>query len=327
MAEQDKAVQEGIWTKADCEVLWRINRRCNFDCEYCFRDVIDNSEDKRTEDPACGEYSAEYITKRFDETGKVWRINITGGEPFLYPKFVELAKALTKSHYISISTNLSTANSYEFADVIGSRRVYYIKANVHIMEREKGRDGLNDFLRKVLYFQQRGFDIRLVYVTYPAVLNRITADLERFRGEGVQRIWVKIFQGRYEGRRYPRDYSAQQLALIRGLGLNHFEEQILARQVSFLGRRCEAGHRGFAMDIAGNVTRCSTIKESHGNLFEGTFRPGETARRCPANKCGCSYQGMKYASARGSEKPSKFVVRSVRTAITVGEWVGGLIRL
>jgi len=314
----------GLWEKVDCEILWRLNRRCNFDCEYCFTDVIDEQPDKRTEDPACAKFSPEYIAAKFNETGRVWRIYMTGGEPFLYPSFVKLAKELTRKHYIAVSTNLSTANTYEFADVIDSKRVHWLKASIHIMEREKISDGIKEFLRKFLFFQRQGFDIRLVYVTYPAILGRIEEDLKRFRGEGVEKIWVKVFQGEYEQKRYPRDYSQQQRELIKGLGLNRFEEEILACHASFIGSKCEAGYRAFSMDISGNIKRCSTVRQDYGNLFDGTFKLGTAPRRCPARKCGCSYQGIKYAANKGFAKPSKFVTRSVKFCVAVSEWLGGL---
>ncbi|MGA2093477.1 MAG: radical SAM protein [Sedimentisphaerales bacterium] len=326
MAEQNRTGEEEIRAKADCDVLWRVNRKCNFDCDYCFRDVINTDEDKRTEDPLCGKYSPEHIAKSFDDTGRIWHISMTGGEPFLYPRFMELVNALTRKHYLAVSTNLSLSSAYDFADVINPGRVTTIKANVHIMEREKVNGGVKEFLRKFLHFQNRGFDIQLVYVTYPPVLGRIREDLLRFRGEGVRRVWVKIFQGRYQDKRYPRDYSQQQQELIRGLGLNHFEEQILSCRVSFIGKKCEAGRRVFSMDIAGNVSRCSALAEGYGNLFEGTFIPGKSARLCSAKKCGCSYQGIRYALDSGSLSPSKFVIRTVQMAITAGESIGVLAR-
>jgi len=322
MVEKEQAGNEEIQAKSECEMLWRINRRCNFNCVYCFRQGED--KDRELEDPACGRYSAEDIARRFDETGKVWRILMTGGEPLLYPGFVELAKALTRGHYISVSTNLSTPNAYELADAVDSERVISISASIHILEREKSRDGVKEYLRKFLYFQERGFNIRLVYVTYPPLFGRTEQDTERLRAEGVKTIVIKVFRGRYKGGRYPRDYSDQERAFISGLGLNYYEQQILASRVSFLGKRCEAGHRAFYMDISGNVTRCTTLKDEYGNLFEGTFRPGESARRCTTKKCSCVYQGMKFAAGRSSAVPPNILVRPVRVFVSVGEWVGGL---
>lgn len=317
MVEQKQVGQDEIRSKSDCYVLWCITRQCNFNCAYCFRKCGD-------EDPACGKYSAEHIAQRFDETGKVWHIRMTGGEPLLYPGFVELAKALTRRHYVSVITNLSTPNAYEFAEAIENERVHSISASLHILEREKRKDGVREYLRKFLHFQERGFNIRLRYIAYPPLLGRIEEDVEWLRRDGVKRIGVKVFQGRYKGGHYPRDYSDEERAFIRGLGLNNYEQEILAGRVSFLGRKCEAGHQAFTMDMSGNVMRCNTLKDKYGNLFRGTFRPGESSRRCTVKKCSCAYEGIDFAAGLGSAVPPKIVVRPVRFFVAVGEWTGGL---
>ena len=322
MVEQKQAEPEEIWAKTECDMLWQMNRECNFNCEYGFREWGD--EDIRAGDSIPGKYGAEHVAQRFDETGKVWRIRMTGGEPCLYPDFVELAKALTRRHYISLSTNLSTPNTYELADGVESERVHSVNASVHPLERENRKDGMKEYLRKFLYFQERGFNIRLVYVTYPPLLGRIEEDMERLRGGGVKRITVKVFQGKYRDRRYPRDFSDEERAFIRGLGLNNKERTILACRVSFLGSRCEAGHRAFSMDISGNVTRCSTLKEGYGNLFEGTFKPGESPRRCTARKCSCAYQGIAFTSVEGFDVPRKIVARPVKYFVVLSELFAGV---
>ena len=301
---------------------WHMNRRCNFNCEYCFRGQDDG--DRSIEDPACARYDAEHISRSFDRTGRVWQIYMTGGEPLLYPGFVELAEALTRKHYISVSTNLSTPNAYELADAVEPARVGLIHANLHILERSKTSGSQEEFLRKFLCFQERGFDIRLVYVAYPPLLRRIEQDIKRLRDNGAGRIEAKVFQGKYKGRRYPRGYSGNERALLMGLGLDDFEQQILAGRVSFLGRKCRAGYRAFTMDTAGNVTRCSTLKDEYGNLFTDTFRPGSSARRCPARVCSCAYQGLNGTGVGGSCVPGSIIARPVRFAVSASEWIGAL---
>jgi MoaA/NifB/PqqE/SkfB family radical SAM enzyme len=322
MVEKKRSGQEEILANSDRNMLWWMNRQCNFNCVYCFRKWGDVHG--LTEEPTSGKYSAEHIAERFDETGKVWHIYMTGGEPLLYPHFVKLAKELTRGHYISVSTNLSMSNAYELAETIDSKRVRQINANVHILEREKIKDGVKEYLRKFLYLQERGFNIHSLYITYPLLFGRIEEDIKRLRGEGVKRIKIKVFQGKYDSRRYPRDYSDEERAFIRGLGLDNYEQEILVCHVSFLGRKCQAGYLAFNMDMSGKVTRCSTLKDEYGNLFEGTFGPGKSSRRCTAKKCACPYQGMNFTSSIGSAVPPNIVVRPVRFSVAVGEWVGGL---
>ena len=305
---------------SECRMYWQINRQCNFNCAYCFRESAE--ENQQAEDPARDTYSPEHMAGCFDQTGKVWSIYVTGGEPLLYPNFVELVQALAHQHYISISTNLSTTNAYHLADTVASNRLCRIMANAHIEQRERLKNGLTEYLRKFLYFQERGFNIELVYVAYPPLFDRIERDLEWFRREGVEQTTVKIFQGRYEDKRYPRDYSEKERSILKGLGLNDREQLILDSHVSFLGKKCQAGHRGFTMDVAGNVTRCLALRERYGNLFEGTFSPGLWARRCTARKCVCAYQGMKLTDSKSSPAPSSSITTPIRLGINLGEWVG-----
>ena len=149
MTDKKISLQDASRTKYQCQIHWQINQRCNFNCPYCFRRLPD--DDGKNENPDCGKYSPEHIARKFDQTDSVWRIYMTGGEPLLYPHFVELAKALTRRHYIAISTNLSTANAYDLAEAVETERLTSIKANLHILQRENTPDGPKDFFRKFLY--------------------------------------------------------------------------------------------------------------------------------------------------------------------------------
>ncbi|MGA2678239.1 MAG: radical SAM protein [Sedimentisphaerales bacterium] len=317
--EAKQSAQQNNRENFQCRLYWFMTKRCNFSCPYCFREYA--SEETKTKDFDCGSYSPEQIAGRFDETGKVWKIYMTGGEPMLYPNFVSLAGLLTRGHYISLSTNLSTANAYEFADTVAGNRVISVRANIHVLEREKIKDGINEYLRKFHYFQDRGFDIRLVYVAYPPLLERMERDIEFFRKEGVRQIEVKVFQGKFEGRRFPREYSRQERDFLIKLGLGNDERQVLDSRVSFLGKKCSAGYMGFSMDPSGRITRCNTLDEEYENLFEGTFRPGSSPRRCPAKKCVCLYQGNALANTAGVGVPHRIIAQPVKFSIAFAESV------
>jgi MoaA/NifB/PqqE/SkfB family radical SAM enzyme len=311
--------QRNIQDSFEYQLYWLMTRRCNFDCPYCFRDW--SVQELKSEKVAIAKYTPEHIARQFDATSKSWLIYMTGGEPMLYPNFITLAKLLTRKHRLTISTNLSTPDACELADTVEPKRFPCISANIHITEREKLPDGLNEFLKKFLHFQNRGFDIRLLYVAYPPLLERIECDIRLFRDRGVGRIEVKLFSGRFEGKRYPREYTPQQRDFLLNLDLNDAERQILDSRVSFLGKKCVAGNTAFNMDSAGNISRCNTFDQSYGNLFEGTFKPGDSPRRCSARKCVCPYQGYKFTQSAGSPAPSKLVARPVKFAITFAESV------
>lgn len=270
---------------------WVMNQRCNFTCEYCFY----AKEYLAVENPKVGNYSPEHIAGQFNNTGDEWYIYLNGGEPFLYPKFIDLCEKLTKRHYISINSNISTSNCLEFADRIDPEKVYSIEASLHIQERDQ-RNGLQKYLKYFLNFQEKGFPIQVVYVTYPDLLDRIEDDIKMLKDAGIKIVNLKVFRGYYKLKYYPQAYSKEQRTLIEKHALDKNEFNILDESLSFFGKKCTAGHDFFLMDPEGDVRRCSSSAKSYGNFFDDTFRIDMSARACPFLQCSCPYEGMNRTS-------------------------------
>ncbi len=281
-------------------VAWNLNSLCNFRCQYCFCSV----ESLAKEHPAVGRRSPQQVAACFDATGRIWRIHMSGGEPFLYPDFVGLCEALTQRHYISINTNLSTRNIAEFAERVPAARVLTVNAGLHIGERQRRTSGVERFLKRFLVLQDRGFNIRVEYVVHPPLLGRVERDVAFLRSEGVRAVNLKLFRGSYEGKSYPDAYSESEKALLREIALDVRELEILEGNYEFRGRLCAAGHRSFNMDQSGNLFRCLTIKKRHGNLFEETARFDASPRVCTARVCRCPYEGMQLVEDRRASKPA-----------------------
>src|SRR6187402_356769 len=115
--------------KYDIEADWILLQTCNYRCSYCFAPPEMLGEKLRT-----------FGTPRqwgdsFDRTGRTWLLHITGGEPSIYPDFVELTEILTARHYISLNTNLTHASLRDFAGRVEPSRVNFINAGFHLEER------------------------------------------------------------------------------------------------------------------------------------------------------------------------------------------------
>jgi len=283
-------------------VYWRLLENCNFSCPYCFRDGIDPNHGHP--DASRGRYPAEQLAGFFDRTGFKWRILLTGGEPFLYPDIIELAVALTRNHELSVNTNLSTKNVNAFADSVSPTAVHSIYASLHPDEREKIPGGEKRFLERILLLQDRGFNVKLVVVTYPPLLPRLLEYKEHYERGGVRHFSIKTFRGIYQGKLYPRSYTAAERAFIRQHAISRYESDTVDERLGFFGRRCVSGHSAFQMDALGNLTRCNTLAGSYGNLFAGTYRFDRRPRPCPIAKCGCPYQGLRYVQADSAGWPS-----------------------
>ena len=73
------------------------------------------------------------------------------------------------------------------------------------------------------------------------------------------------------------------------------ELRLMTHTLRLRGALCGAGHRAFHMDPLGNLTRCNTVAQGHGNLLLGRAWFDERPSPCPVKQCACGYQGLKYA--------------------------------
>ena len=92
--------------KYDVEADWLLLSSCNYTCSYCYRPV----EKLRERVRVAG--SIEDIVGFFNESGLTWLLHITGGEPLVYPQFVELCQELTQEHFISLNSNTPRSFSW-----------------------------------------------------------------------------------------------------------------------------------------------------------------------------------------------------------------------
>ena len=279
--------------KKEFLVDWVLNTRCDFHCDYCTVGRLDAA----IENAAVGKLSPAHIAGCFDKTGKSWEIHLSGGEPFLYPKFVELCEALTQHHSLSINSNLTSDSVTTFADRISPEKVENINASLHIKEREKRDNVLSAFMRHVRYLQDKGFKIRVEYISYPPLFQRITRDLELLQSLGARTVGVKVFVGDYQNREYPRSYTEAEKSLIRRYAIDSREEKLLKGKVSYFGQPCLAGKNFFRMDYEGTLTRCPMSFKQQGNFFEGKFNCDEAAKPCPFFECRCFYAGLRFAQS------------------------------
>jgi len=145
--------------------IFYLSFLCNYNCPYC---II-----KRAGYPECYpkgvEHSWEEWVKVFEKKSPSI-INITGGEPFLYPNLIELVNNIPKKHIVNITTNLSLPVK-EFINRVSKR--FQITASFHSYEADS-----DSFKNKVIQLKKAGFNIHVTFVGYPEKIYLIP-DLKR----------------------------------------------------------------------------------------------------------------------------------------------------
>lgn len=261
-------------------ILWKFN------CQESLRSRIHTGFPIR---------SISDISNAFDSTGKTWNIHISGGEPLQFPNFIEICFMLSRSHFIALDTRLSSPNAKLFAEHISPDRIKTIRAVFHSrLVKQPGE--LKQFTDTVKYLLDRKFNIHIEYLMYPPMVHRVIRDLILFDSQGISKVNLKVFRGKFQNRPYPASYSIETRNLLRRYSEDTREIDFLGRKRHFLGKRCSAGMNYFRMDRDGNLRRCMNSKVSYGNLFDRTYSIDSEPRPCPFSQCLCLSEGLRCAS-------------------------------
>jgi MoaA/NifB/PqqE/SkfB family radical SAM enzyme len=260
-------------------IIWNMTRKCNFRCEYCYF-PHDNT-------PVTQTLPVDRIRDFLDATGQSWTVGMTGGEPFIYPGFVDICAALTEGHMIGVDTNLSVSSKVrDFVRRIDPARVQDLYVALHIEERERIK-GVPAFIENARLLLDAGFKVIVNYVVHPALENRFHEDVAFFAGHGIA-ITPRPFRGTHEGRRYPEAYGDRGREIFAG-----HPEQGAKVAFNFQGVPCSAGRTLLRLEPDGTVYRCPGDKTVLGNVMDAV-RLLDGNPPCIKSRCPC--RGLDHVS-------------------------------
>lgn len=263
-----------------------LTNRCNFNCRYCFDRITKIFQQYKK---AMG---TDDLVRFIDSFKMSKVVRITGGEPFLYPGFIDLCSRLSENNMIDISTNLSHKSVYKFAEKISAEYVKNIQVTAHMEELEKYKL-LDEFIHKINLLKEMGFSVIVYYLAHPKLLKRFQKDSDLFRKHEIN-LTMKVFRGRYLGRLYPNSYSDAQQDLIRKNSDEYNIPQLKRRIVK--GKPCLAGKNLLIIDSDGQVYRCYGEKKAMGRITE-PFSLKTKAEKCPMKYCPCPSHALMYLDA------------------------------
>jgi MoaA/NifB/PqqE/SkfB family radical SAM enzyme len=278
------------------EADWHLLETCNYRCGYCFFGAETLGSKLRTFASPQGWKSA------FDATGDIWLLHMTGGEPSIYPDFVELCESLSERHYISINSNLTHSSLDSFARRINPSRVSFINAGLHLEEREL-RNGHRSFLTYADLLRSRDFPILISLVATPTALERFQQAIALLKPIGLFPI-PKLFRGVLDGKLYPKAYSDIDKNRFRAFAreARDFYRPVIARMdespsidmlnddlflqgvPSYKGLLCDAGDRFVQILPNGDVFRCGGT-DLQGNILNGTLVRRSLPAPCDTQHC------------------------------------------
>jgi Tfp pilus assembly protein PilF/MoaA/NifB/PqqE/SkfB family radical SAM enzyme len=188
---------------------WGMHYECNYRCSYCYAPKPEHPDLKTKP-----HYKAVYpgikcILSAWDVIAEKYgncRIRLDGGEPSVYPNFLELVRKLSKKHHLQINTNLSFDTDIFVKDIDpgavridGSLHPEYLSAD--------------EYASKIKTLRKNGFKVVVSYVGYPPFLRSLEEYKKKAEDAGAVFI-IHPYSGDYKGRKYPDSYTPEEKRLL-----------------------------------------------------------------------------------------------------------------
>ena len=254
---------------------WYLNNECNYNCSFC------KPLDYKTADVKLEKWFAIWDSI-YDRYGSC-HLHISGGEPFIYPRFIELITYLSRKHTLEFSTNLFW-NINPFLDNITPDRAR-LGGSFH-----PEFSDFDEFLNKILTLKERGFEVWVNYVAYPPHLKKMANFKKQVERNGI-RFSIQPFNGKYEGRDYPLGYKPEEKALMSDsdqVNVETIDWRTDGEKSSIKGKLCRMGQMYARIYPDGQVSRCcgnGALKL--GNILKGSFALLEQPMPCECESCPC----------------------------------------
>lgn len=271
--------------KHEAVIYWVITEFCNFSCAYCIanskgRGVL-YSPDKNDfsyydEKKKYTYVNVEKLIKTLNDTKKIFKFMISGGDPFFIENAVELFTALSKKHYLEIHSNMTSDKIPLLLEKIDTKRINYIHASLHIDELIR-HNLLDQYIKNYTLCRNAEIPIEAVIIGHPRALKNADFYIDFFKKRKVN-VTFDHYIGECDGKLYPNSYTEKELMYINEDDSCNAEDYVSKETL------CNASYNCFAANFKGDLTPCYYTDINMGNLFK-KIRFSDSLMKCPVEKC------------------------------------------
>lgn len=217
-----------------------------------------------------------------------WEVKISGGEPFIYPRFLEVVEWLMESGMtVSVVTNFSAPKRVikKFLRITGSG-LRSFSASLH-----RERVHWPDFLKKCLWLTRKlrkypNASLVVNSVVQPGKAHELIEIKQAFESEGI-RFYPQLM--RKKGK--PLPYSPEEKEIIKEMAADKDPFKINAG-FSMKGKTCYAGINYFIISPEGKCFSCYPGKRDEtgylGSIADNDFAFRPAPLVCPYDICPCT---------------------------------------
>lgn len=263
---------------------WEITHKCNYKCSYCaFGNASETKEPTPTIYPGIDKW-IEVWHNIYERYGSC-EIHFAGGEPFVYPEFMDLIEQLSEIHTMEFSTNLYW-NPDDFI-----KRIKPGRARVGVSFHSEFVN-FDTFFLKALEIKEAGFEVWANYVAYPPFMEGIDKYKDKFEQSGIS-MSILPFKGKCNNKEYPESYTKEEKDYLKKLGTAPNVEKTLdfafvREKRNTKNKLCRMGQMYAKIHPNGEAFNCCVENALKlGNILDGTFSLLENPFLCEETDCPC----------------------------------------
>lgn len=248
---------------------WDLCYSCNYRCPYCgvWERKPDNAAVVAWQEWA-GIWHRLYL-----EYGSI-HIFLSGGEPSVYPGFLNLVRNLTKEHTVEVCTNLS----WDVDELIPGIPAGTLKV-APTFHPTFAR--FEEFFAKAVKIREYLPNLQIYYVAHPGQIKDMPERSLRFKKEGINLIPLPLRGDGFVLNSEEEKRIVEEVSPYRG---NKISYQL--QKISPKGKLCRAGCHYAVIRVGGNVDRCSQYADAAvGNILQADFRFFEQPEPCSKEYC------------------------------------------
>lgn len=146
VAIEDNHAPKDDWLRVE----WNLGRRCNYDCSYCGSDI----HDRTSEHMPWHVYTntVDKLVNTAKSLGKITRVSLTGGEPFVHPQIIDMLKYAKQQgiNRLSVTTN-GSVGLQRYIDSLPYINYYIFSYHFEFAQHDKIMDtivALNNYVKE-----------------------------------------------------------------------------------------------------------------------------------------------------------------------------------
>jgi len=169
-------------------ITWFMGKRCNYDCSYCSPYYHDNYSPHISKEKAFN--FIDQLEKYSITQNKNFKINITGGEPFVHPNFIELLKYIKNKKQLTQLVVVSNGSVPLKTYIESTEYITNLTISLHL---EQDDSVINNTVDKILSLNAvSGLFLNVNLMALPGKLEKIKQIINKFNENNIKFVLRKI---------------------------------------------------------------------------------------------------------------------------------------